>query len=141
MVEIDVSYEGQLHCTSTHGPSGATLATDAPADNQGRGEAFSPTDLLATSLGTCMLTTMGIHAQKNGLDLSGSTVHVIKEMVGPPRRVGRLVAAIDLPGHVPEAERPVLKRIAETCPVALSIHPDLEIALEIRYGGGKPPRA
>ena len=137
MVEIDVASEGQLHCTSTHAPSGASLATDAPLDNQGRGQAFSPTDLLATSLGTCMLTTMGIHAQKIGLDLAGSAALVVKEMTGPPRRVGRLVARIDLPAGVPEKERPVLRKIAETCPVALSIHPELKVELEIRYGAAE----
>jgi len=140
MVAIEVEYQGELHCSSRHAPSGSTLSTDAPADNQGRGQAFSPTDLVATSLGTCMLTTMGIHARKSGIDLAGSRLHVVKEMAGPPRRVGRLVVTIDLPGAVPEAERPALRRLAETCPVALSLHPDLAVDLEMRYGAKGPAR-
>ena len=88
MVSIDITYDGQLHTTAVHGPSKARIATDAPVDNMGRGEAFSPTDLLATALGTCIITTMGIVAQREGLDLSGATVHVEKEMTATgPRRV------------------------------------------------------
>ena len=81
MVEIDATYEGQLHCQAKHGPSGTTAVTDAPKDNMGKGESFSPTDLVATALGTCALTTMGIAAQKNQLNMAGATAHVSKEMV------------------------------------------------------------
>src|SRR6476661_6155928 len=91
MVEIKSVYEGQLHCNATHGPSGAVLATDAPKDNMGKGEAFSPTDLVATALGTCMLTTMGIVAQRNNIDITGARVRVTKEMVSQPtRRIGKI---------------------------------------------------
>src|SRR4051812_7288496 len=98
MVEINATYEGQLHCTATHGPSHATLATDAPKDNMGKGEAFSPTDLIATALGTCMLTTMAIVAQRHGLDIAGARVRVTKEMISQPsRRVGELGVEIVMP--------------------------------------------
>src|SRR5512146_333687 len=91
MVQVDVSYEGSLRCVARHGPSGATLTTDAPVDNMGRGAAFSPTDLVATALGTCMLTIMGIVAQRHNIDISGATVSVTKEMAAlPVRRIGRL---------------------------------------------------
>src|SRR3954451_21240709 len=98
MVEIKTVYEGQLHCTATHGPSGAVLATDAPKDNMGKGESFSPTDLVATALATCVLTTMGIVAQRNGWDMTGSTARITKEMVTTPlRRIGRLAMDVRVP--------------------------------------------
>src|SRR3954451_16658330 len=81
MVEIKAVYEGQLHCTATHGPSGMTLTTDAPKDNMGKGESFSPTDLVATALATCVVTTMGIVAQRHNLDITGTTVRVEKHMI------------------------------------------------------------
>src|SRR5439155_3851445 len=98
MVQIRVRYEGDLHCVAVHGPSGAEVATDAPADNQGRGEAFSPTDLVATALGTCVLTTMGIVARRHGWSLAGATATVEKVMVADPeRRIGRLEVRIRAP--------------------------------------------
>lgn len=134
MVEIVVTYEGELHTTCRHGPSGSLVATDAPRDNQGRGEAFSPTDLLATALGSCMLTTMGIVARRHGWPLEGGRVRVEKHMVtGPGRRVGRLVADFELPAAVPEEARPVLERTARTCPVHRSLHPDVEIDLRFAW--------
>jgi len=134
MVEIDIEYEGDLHCRAVHGPSGAVLVTDAPKDNQGKGEAFSPTDLLATSLGVCMVTIMGIYARTKGIDLKGTRVHVTKEMVADPRRrVGRLGVTLDLPSHVPEELRPALQHAADTCPVRLSLSQDLEINVTYRW--------
>src|SRR5215211_4393937 len=98
MVDINVRYEGDLHCSATHGPSQAGLSTDAPADNQGRGESFSPTDLVATGLGTCMATVMGIVAKQRGYDLRGMDVHVKKHMTAsPPRRIARLSVEISVP--------------------------------------------
>jgi putative redox protein len=130
MVRIDVVYEGGLHTTCRHGPSGATLATDAPKDNEGRGEAFSPTDLLATSLGSCMLTTMGIVASRRGWPLEGARAEVEKHMVADPvRRVGRLVVRIAFPAGLPADARPVLERAAVTCPVHRSLHPDVQVDL------------
>src|SRR5205085_5650193 len=98
MVEINVTYQGQLRTSATHGPSGNTLITDAPKDNMGKGEAFSPTDLVATALATCILTTMGIVAQRNNIDMAGATARVTKEMVTSPiRRIGRLAVTIRMP--------------------------------------------
>src|SRR5918998_716294 len=98
MVNISVRYTGELHCSATHGPSNSELPTDAPADNMGKGAAFSPTDLVATALATCMATTMGIAAQKHGLDLSGMTVQISKEMSkDAPRRIVRLPSEVHIP--------------------------------------------
>ena len=135
MVEIDIEYEGDLHCKATHGPSRATLATDAPVDNQGRGEAFSPTDLLATSLGVCMMTVMGIHARARGFELKGTRVHVTKEMVADPRRrVGVLGVTFAMPKGIDPAQRAPLERAGRTCPVALSLHPGVKVDAVFRYG-------
>lgn len=135
MVEIDIEYEGDLHCRAKHGPSGAVIITDAPKDNQGKGEAFSPTDLLATSLGVCIVTTMGIWARNKGIDLKGTRVHVVKEMATDPvRRVGRLGVTIDFPPGIAEEHRPVLRRVADTCPVHRSLSHDVRIDLELRWG-------
>jgi putative redox protein len=101
MVEIRIEYEGGLRCRAAHGPSGAILLTDAPVDNMGKGEAFSPTDLVATALGTCMMTIMGIAADRMGLDLRGATATVTKEMVTSPlRRIGKLAVTIKVPGKL-----------------------------------------
>src|SRR5271169_4141763 len=124
-VEIDIVYEGGLRCRATHGPSKKQLITDAPVDNHGRGESFSPTDLVATALGTCMLTIMGIVADREGLDLSGTTVKVAKEMVtSPTRRIGRLSVEIHVPAALGEEDQQRLKAAALTCPVHKSLHPD-----------------
>ncbi|MEO0650189.1 MAG: OsmC family protein [Planctomycetota bacterium] len=135
MVQIDIEYRGELRCEATHGPSGSLLATDAPVDNQGRGESYSPTDLLATSLGTCMLTIMGIRARDLGVKLDGTTVRVAKHMVADPqRRVGRLEVSIRLPA-VDAAHQPALEEAAHRCPVANSIDPRIEV--EVRFGWGE----
>ena len=106
MVEIQVTYQGQLRCQAIHGPSRNQLLTDAPADNQGRGESFSPTDLLATALGACMMTVLGILARRKGWKLDGATVTVDKEMVADPvRRVGRLGVRFTMPSGIPEEAR------------------------------------
>jgi putative redox protein len=135
MVAIDIEYEGDLHCKATHGPSGAVITTDAPVDNQGKGAAFSPTDLFATSLGVCMMTVMGIYARRKEIDLKGSRVHVTKEMATDPvRRVGRLAVTFDLPGRVQPAERKALENAAHTCPVHKSLHPDVKVEVTFNYG-------
>ncbi len=127
-VRIEVQYEGELHTSATHGPSGAVLETDAPKDNEGKGESFSPTDLLATSLGTCMLTVMGILARRKGWDMKGARVTVDKDMVvDPVRRVGHLAVRFDMPSGIPEEARKPLERAAHTCPVHQSLHPDVKI--------------
>jgi putative redox protein len=127
MVDIYMRYDGGLHCNATHGPSSVQLATDAPRDNQGKGESFSPTDLLATSLGTCMLTTMAIAARRKGWNVDGIELHVKKEMTKqPPRRVERLIARFTVPAAIAGAldaeAKTELEHIAHTCPVALSLH-------------------
>lgn len=135
MVRIQTEYQGDLHCTSVHTPSRTELATDAPVDNQGRGESFSPTDLIATSLGTCMLTTMGIVARNLDFDLSGATATVDKEMSSTaPRRVVRLTTAIQIPRTATPDIQQRLENAAHTCPVKRSIHPDIETPIEFVWG-------
>lgn len=138
MVDIKAKYEGELHCTAQHGPSGRLLDTDAPADNQGRGATFSPTDLLATALGTCMLTTMGIAALRNGWSIEGVELHVKKVMTQqPPRRVDRLPVRVSIPAAVAQAlderARRDLEQVARTCPVALSLRDAIEIELRFDW--------
>jgi len=135
MVEMTVVYEGGLHSRARHGPSGAELETDAPVDNQGKGEAFSPTDLLATSLASCMLTTMAIVAEREGWPLAGARARVEKHMeLEPRRRVGRVVIELDLPEGLPLAARERLEEVARGCPVAASLHPDTRVDLALRWG-------
>ncbi len=125
MVKATIEYAGGLHCIATHGPSGRQLDSDAPVDNQGKGESFSPTDLMGVALGTCMATTMGIYAQRHGIELKGMKVEVAKEMSAePPRRIARLAVEIWFPVGV--AKDPALERAALTCPVHRSLHPDVE---------------
>jgi putative redox protein len=129
MVEISVKYEGDLHCLAIHEPSRAELCTDAPTDNLGKGEAFSPTDLAATSLGVCMLTTMAIVAMKQSLDLdlSGTRAIVRKHMTTkPPRRIQRLEVSMEIPLPETFPSRATLEEAALNCPVALSLHPEIE---------------
>lgn len=125
LVDIYAEYEGELHCRAQHGPSGAVLATDAPVDNHGRGAAFSPTDLVATALGTCMLTVMGILARKRGLQLEGTRVHVKKSMTSElPRRIAELSVAVTFPPRATSSvgdARAEFERAAEQCPVRLSL--------------------
>lgn len=135
MVQIEIAYEGQLRCSAKHGPSGTVISTDAPKDNMGKGEAFSPTDLVATALGTCMLTTMGIVAQRNSIDLSGATVTVMKEMVTTPqRRIGRLPVVIRVPTKLSPEDRQRLENAAMTCPVHRSMHPDVQMPVTFEWG-------
>jgi len=139
-VEIDVTYLGDLRCQSTHGPSGNQLVSDAPVDNHGKGEAFSPTDLVATGLGSCMLTVMGIVAQRHQWDLSGMTAHVTKEMAKAPiRRIGKLLVTISIPAEqaaqLAVEDRKRLENAAHTCPVHHSLHPDIEVPVTFHWGG------
>jgi putative redox protein len=134
MVEIDIVYKGELRCLATHQPSSTVLTTDAPKDNHGKGESFSPTDLVATALGTCMLTIMGIAAQSMQIDLSGTKVVVRKEMVAKPiRRIGTLAVTIDVPLSLGEAQRQKLIHAAMTCPVHKSMHPDVQMPIDFRW--------
>jgi len=134
MVEARVIYEGQLHCNATHGPSGAVIQTDAPKDNNGKGEAFSPTDLVGAALASCMLTVMGIYAQRQNLELKGATARVLKEMVtAPERRIGKLTVELHLPRSVPAEQRAALEKAAISCPVYKSLHPDVQKAVTFNY--------
>ncbi len=127
MVHIDLEYQGGLRCAAIHGPSQTQIFTDAPVDNHGRGESFSPTDLVATALGTCMLTIMGIYAEKNGINIKGAQVRVLKEMTRvAPRKIARLTTQIELPLAHDHPRREALERAALTCPVHESLHPDVE---------------
>ena len=135
MVTIDINYQGELHCEAVHQPSGTHLATDAPKDNHGKGESFSPTDLVATALGTCMLTVMGIAARSLNVDLKGAHVTVQKEMVATPlRRIGTLGVKINVPVKVTDEQKIKLERAAYTCPVHKSLHPDVQIPVEFVWG-------
>ena len=130
MVEIKLSYEGDLHCSSIHLPSGNTLVTDAPLDNNGRGQAFSPTDLLATALGSCMATVIGILAKRKELAVEGMTVNVRKFMSDDqPRRVKRLELDLQIPLPASHPDRKLLESAARGCPVHHSIHPDIEVVM------------
>ena len=138
MVEITATYEGQLRCVATHGPSGASLPTDAPKDNMGKGEAFSPTDLVATALGTCMLTTMGIVALRNNIDMTGARMRVTKEMVSQPaRRIGTLGVEIVMPRALGEDDQKRLEAAALHCPVHRSLHPDVQIPVTFKWSEEK----
>jgi putative redox protein len=134
MVEIDFRYEGSLRCTATHVPSRTVLSTDAPVDNQGRGESFSPTDLVATALGACMLTTMAIVAERHGWPFAGATARVEKRMVADPaRRIGELAVRLRLPGAFDERARTTLERTALTCPVHKSLSPSVSIPIVFEW--------
>ena len=135
MVEISISYEGQLRCTALHGPSGTTIHTDAPKDNMGKGEAFSPTDLVATALGSCMLTTMAISAARHNIPFEGATSRVGKEMVTTPlRRIGQLTVEIVVPKELPPDDERRLRAAALACPVHKSLHPDVKIPVTFFWG-------
>ena len=122
MTTIQCSYVGDLRCHAVHTPSASTLQTDAPCDNQGKGERFSPTDLVATALATCILTILGIVAARHGWILDGCTARVEKTMTGEgPRRIALLEVWISLPSQLDEAQQATLRRAGEECPVKLSL--------------------
>lgn len=123
---IATKYLGQLRTEATHVASGNTLLTDAPTDNNGRGDAFSPTDLVAAALGSCMLTIMGIIANRHKLKIEGTRMEITKIMVASPRRIGEIVLTFTMPDNgFTEMDRSLLEDAARTCPVALSLHPDI----------------
>ena len=119
-------YKGELRTELTHLKSGINILTDAPTDNQGKGEAFSPSDLLSASLGACMLTIMGIVAKRNNIEIDGTRIKVSKIMADSPRRVSEVHVEIDMPlGNFSEKEKDLLRNAALTCPVAKSLHPEI----------------
>jgi putative redox protein len=128
-----VIYNGELRTTCTHLRSGNSFETDAPVDNNGRGERFSPTDLMSTSLATCMITVMGIKARTMGFDLTGVTIDVLKIMKSDPRRVGGIELTFHIPGSLIEIDdktKTILKNTGITCPVQLSIHPNIDVKID-----------
>ncbi len=141
MATIHVEYLGGLRSDCAHIQSGTHINTDAPTDNQGRGEAFSPTDLVANALGTCILTTMAIFARRDGIELTGSTMDITKVMsTEPPRKIAKIIIDLTLCAEqdgisfMPdEATRTRLEKIAHTCPVAISLHPDLVQDVTIQW--------
>ena len=127
MVNISIRYTGELHCNATHGPSKTEIATDAPADNKGKGESFSPTDLVATALASCIATTMAIAAQDHGIDLAGMTVNVDKEMSKDgPRRIAALPTEVHIPLSPSTPQRALLEKAGTNCPVHKSLPPEIE---------------
>ena len=130
-----VIYEGDLRTVAQHLQSGTEIETDAPTDNQGKGERFSPTDLVATALGACMATTMGLKTRDMGVELGGMKLSVQKIMAADPRRIAGVNVVFDFPaGQVfDEKTRTILQRVAETCPVMYSIHPDMKVNVEFHW--------
>ncbi len=131
MVHIDVEYQGKLRCEATHQPSTTSIHTDAPVDNHGLGESFSPTDLVATALASCIATIMGIVAERNDIDLSGLKIGVDKTMAAtPPRRIGQLTLKIEMPIAAEHPKAEMLKNAALACPVHKSLHPDIQMPID-----------
>jgi putative redox protein len=123
-----IIYKGELRCNATHNQSGTVIETDAPTDNRGKGERFSPTDLLCVALGTCVITTIGIKANDMGIDLTGTTLQIQKHMLSDPRRVGKVDVQVKFPAvlQLEEKDKTILQRVGDNCPVLKSIHPDIE---------------
>ena len=124
-----IRYTGNLRCSAEHIQSGTGIETDAPTDNRGKGEKFSPTDLLCVSLGTCMLTTMAIKAGELQVDITGADAAVTKHMLSNPRRVGKIEVAVTLPETGSENDREMLQKSGNNCPVIKSIHPEIELVI------------
>lgn len=134
MATVETVYLGDLRTQATHVRSGQQIITDAPIDNQGKGEAFSPTDLLATALGSCILTVMGIAAREQKVNIDGTTCSITKIMATEPRRVGAIEITFNFPtGDYSDKVKIILERAAKTCPVAKSLHPDLEEKLVFNW--------
>jgi putative redox protein len=134
MPTATVEYTDNLRTQATHLQSGNSLITDAPTDNQGRGEAFSPSDLMSTSLLSCMMTIVGILANRKGWDISGMKGTVQKYMADQPRRVHKIEIQLSIPDrNWTDADRKMIEQAAKTCPVALSLHPDIIQELNIEY--------
>jgi len=136
MVQMRIDYEGELHCSLLHEPSGSVISTDAPVDNNGRGEAFSPTDLVSAALGACMCTVMGIAARRKEIPLEGLKVTVRKHMsADTPRRIVKLELDLVVPLPPDHPERPFLESTGRGCPVHHSIHPDIEVVMNWEWAG------
>jgi putative redox protein len=130
-----VVYQGDLRCECTHLQSGTVTETDAPSDNRGKGERFSPTDTLCVSLATCMITTMGIRAADMKIDLKGTKIDITKHMLNDPRRVGKIEVTLHLPALEAEKDRILLQKIGDGCPVMRSLHPDVQVLAQYNWAG------
>ena len=137
MVEIEINYDGELRCSAKHGLSGAIIETDAPIDNHGRGEAVSPTDLCASSLGVCMLTILGIVAKDHEVDIGDVRGRVIKEMSSDlPRRIAKITIEIKVPLPADHPKRELIEQAAMSCPVHFSLHPDIQKEVSWKWING-----
>ena len=130
-----IIYKGDLRCECTHLQSGTLIETDAPTDNRGKGERFSPTDTLCIALATCIVTTMALKANDMNINLAGTKIDVIKHMIADPRRIGKIdiVLHFDSILHLEEKDKTILKRVGDNCPVAKSLHPNLEIDITYNW--------
>ena len=134
MSTITTVYSGQLRTKATHNASGNSIITDAPLDNNGRGEAFSPTDLVCAALGSCMTTIMGIVANRHELNIDGTRIEITKIMAAKPRRIAEIILQFTLPPHnFSEKDKALLENAARTCPVAFSLHPDVKQTVTFKY--------
>ena len=137
MATAETVYLGELRTKAKHIKTGVEIITDAPPDNQGKGEAFSPTDLLAASLGSCMLTIMGIAARTHQFNIDGTRIEVTKVMAANPRRVSEVQVNFTMPEQTyTDDQKKIIRLAATTCPVALSIHPDIKQVIEFKYNDG-----
>ena len=130
-----VVYKGDLRCECTHLQSGTVIETDAPTDNRGKGERFSPTDALCVALATCVVTTMALKANDMNIDLAGTSIAVTKHMLSDPRRIGKIEVTLTFPEtlQLEEKNRTILQRVGDNCPVAKSLHTDLEVKIEYNW--------
>ena len=129
-----VTYDANLRTTCLHLQSGSSFETDAPSDNKGQGARFSPTDLIATGLGACLITTMGIKAESMDIKLDGAKVDVTKVMMSEPRRIGKIIIAVTMPKlDLDDHTKEILERVGRTCPVERSLHPDMELDISFTW--------
>ena len=130
-----IIYKGELRTAATHLQSGSVIETDAPTDNQGKGELFSPTDLVATALGACMITTMGIKARTMDIVLDGTRLDVTKVMASDPRRISKIIVHLFFPStlQLDDKQKEILERTARTCPVERTLHPDVELDMQFNW--------
>lgn len=135
MVKCKMTYEGGLHTELVHEPSGARVCTDAPVDNHGKGESFSPTDLMCSAMAGCMATIMGIYAEEHGLNLQGLTIEVAKHMNASPRRIARIETVITVPLPPDTAHKAALEQCALGSPAMRSLHPDIEVPITWNWVG------
>ena len=134
MITVKSSYKGDLRTSAVHVASNNTIITDAPIDNSGKGEAFSPTDLVCAALGSCMMTIMGIVANRSNIDIEGTEIETVKIMAAEPRRIAEIILNFKMPAkNYSDKEKAMLENAARTCPVALSLHPDVKQTINFVY--------